>query len=79
MAHKESVIRPNKELRHEIRTFLVDCVCGKCGRGRLRPSGPVVENKTPHECLYCKAVYLVEGDPYPRTEITKHPVGPVGN
>ncbi len=45
------------EIRHEVRTFLVDMVCESCGTGYMRPVGNIALStypiQYPHQCYKC--------------------------
>ena len=45
------------EIRHEVRTFLVDMVCESCGVGYMRPVGNIALStypiQYPHKCDKC--------------------------
>lgn len=56
------------ERRHEVRTFVVDMLCDKCGEGYMRPEGNIVLTtyplQYPHRCNRCG---------YTRSFIKKYP------
>ena len=45
------------EIRHEVRTFLVDMVCENCSEGYMRPVGNIALStypiQYPHKCEKC--------------------------
>lgn len=45
------------EERREVKTFEVDMICDKCGKGFMRPAGNIVlatyPIQYPHECTNC--------------------------
>lgn len=45
------------EIRHEVKTFLVDMICEHCGKGYMRPIGNIALTTSPlqypHQCDKC--------------------------
>ena len=62
------------EIKSEVKTFEVDMVCDKCGKGLMRPIGNIVFTsypiQYPHQCTNCgnTDTYTIQ---YPYTIVEK--------
>ena len=60
------------EMKIEVKTFKIKCICDVCGLGEMNPTGVVLTTfppKYPHICSHCGDDYILD-DRYPqlRTE-----------